>query len=84
MKWKNKCIISNDKYRKWHKWFAWYPVKITKDEVIWLEDIIRKQYGSRNYSFIERLRGKPSFEYKESMFDLLKINDDTEDRRGGC
>lgn len=27
---------------EWHKWFAWYPVKI-KDERIWLETIIRKE-----------------------------------------
>lgn len=30
-----------EKASKWHKWFAWYPVKI-EDEWIWRENIERR------------------------------------------
>ncbi len=26
----------------WHRWFAWYPVRVSKRECIWLEFVERK------------------------------------------
>ncbi len=31
-------------YLKWHKWFAWYPVRLNNKTIVWLETIERKIY----------------------------------------
>lgn len=41
MKWKRET--AEDRYRRrldWHKWFAWYPVRVG-GQVVWLETIER-------------------------------------------
>jgi len=30
------------KYCNWHDWFAWFPVRISEDEIAWLETVERK------------------------------------------
>ncbi len=27
---------------KWHRWFAWYPVRTDKGELVWLETVERR------------------------------------------
>lgn len=27
---------------KWHSWFAWYPVRISDTEIVWLQKVQRK------------------------------------------
>lgn len=27
---------------EWHKWFAWFPVRVNKDTIVWLQDVYRK------------------------------------------
>lgn len=43
MRWKFKdfSLIVIDR-GKWHKWFAWYPVRISATEIAWLEYVERK------------------------------------------
>jgi hypothetical protein len=31
-------------YRKWHLWFAWYPVKTEDGYIVWDEDVFKKKY----------------------------------------
>jgi len=36
---------SNSKRRrleKWHRWFAWYPVRVDRRTLVWLEFVNRK------------------------------------------
>lgn len=33
----------------WHKWFAWYPVRISKEECAWLEYVERR--GNVEYTW---------------------------------
>lgn len=30
------------KLKEWHKWFAWYPVRLDENQCAWLETIERK------------------------------------------
>lgn len=30
---------------QWHRWFAWYPVNVGCDRVVWLETVERRQVG---------------------------------------
>ena len=27
---------------KWHRWFAWHPVRV-RDEIVWLETVWRRE-----------------------------------------
>lgn len=38
-KWKAK--------QQWHRWFAWYPVKVTHGDCRWLETVETKLYYNR-------------------------------------
>ena len=31
-----------DEKMKWHKWFAWYPVRVARNDCRWLETVHRK------------------------------------------
>lgn len=31
-----------DKYKDWHSWFAWYPVRIDQSRLVWLETVYRR------------------------------------------
>ncbi len=46
----------------WHKWFAWFPVRISESECVWLE-IIEQKYNPDecNWEFrtIEVSKDKP-------------------------
>jgi hypothetical protein len=69
MKWSSNKF----KYEDWHKWFAWHPVKLENGDKIWLEFVLRKQRDlSIEYDWFERVMFMPYFDYKESVFDLLK------------
>lgn len=64
--------IRNDKYRKWHRWFAWHPVKVSDTDKVWFEFILRKQRSRINFSWIDRFFMVPDYDYKESILDLIK------------
>ena len=38
---------------EWHRWFAWYPVRVSDDYVVWLEFIERRRnyFGDVLYRF---------------------------------
>lgn len=60
MKW--KCHSPRVRFRAkqyWHLWFAWYPVRLGKRQMAWLEAVERK--GTVTYSWQETLW---SFEYR--------------------
>lgn len=41
-----------ERYEKWHDWFAWYPVRLDDDRVVWLETIRRRiEYGYGPYGW---------------------------------
>lgn len=41
--------------RAWHRWFAWRPVRISDDELLWLEWVERKiDEGADAYRFVYR------------------------------
>lgn len=40
MKW--DCSAREKRRAQWHRWFAWYPVEVAKDDCRWLEFIERK------------------------------------------
>jgi hypothetical protein len=58
--------------RKWHKWFAWYPVKVRDGGTVWFEIVYRRTRGELNYTFLERLFFMAPVEYIESEFDILR------------
>ena len=64
--------VKEDKSRKWHKWFAWKPVKV-RDENVWLETIIR-----RGRPQIKNKWWQPNtnWEYVNDEFELLKMEED--------
>lgn len=35
--------------RDWHKWFAWYPVKVRRGDVRWMEFVARRGEFQRGY-----------------------------------
>ena len=35
----------------WHLWFAWRPVKIGKDQAVWLERVERRGGWRRHYKW---------------------------------
>lgn len=40
--WKPKTRKKPQTSRIWHRWFAWYPVKVGQSEFRWLEAVERK------------------------------------------
>jgi hypothetical protein len=40
----------------WHRWFAWFPVRIGERKCVWLEFIERKHEG---YGMHEKWRYRP-------------------------
>lgn len=34
---------------RWHSWFAWYPVRVQGDKIVWLETI--KRFHNRTATF---------------------------------
>lgn len=41
----------------WHKWYAWYPVRINHHELVWLGAVVRKKVYPEWHS--------PYYEYQE-------------------
>lgn len=37
-----RARAKRDKYKEWHDWFAWYPVRVDSHRKIWLETVSRK------------------------------------------
>lgn len=75
MKWNYISKETNNHYKNWHTWFAWYPIEIFNNgnvDKVWLENVVRMQRGNRNYSFLERLFGKPHYNYGSSILDVIK------------
>jgi hypothetical protein len=58
------------KSSKWHKWFVWYPVRLTIDqhEIVWLCFVYRRV-------LIDKIYGQKihEWQYVESTLDILKI-----------
>jgi hypothetical protein len=69
MKWKShkknyeEIKIQKERERKWHNWFAWYPVKID-DYYHWMKIVERKwvplTVGTK------KIMKQPHWEYRES------------------
>lgn len=67
-----KNIARRNHDSKWHRKFAWKPVRLKSDrtKVIWLEFVLRK--GSRtDRSFMSDETEMWTWQYLESEFDLL-------------
>ena len=52
---KKKSIAIKHKLEdeQWHKWFAWYPVKIGKNDCRWMTTVERIFIGAEVYSTCE-------------------------------
>jgi hypothetical protein len=49
------------KEKNWENWFAWFPVRTLRDELVWLELVERKEtdiYDERDYIY-RRIDNKP-------------------------
>lgn len=55
----------SDKWQ-WHRWYAWYPVKVNEREYRWLEYVLRRRNG-------ERFSGIYWWTYKINPPDLRNI-----------
>lgn len=45
-----RARIKRDKYKEWHDWFAWYPVRIDENRLVWLEIVKRRiRYTSEDH-----------------------------------
>jgi hypothetical protein len=70
--------IKDTSRRQWHKWFAWYPVRLTTDchEVRWLENVYR--VGKSSYDGDGGTYW--SWRYADNSFDVLRDvgNEDNE------
>jgi kynurenine formamidase len=42
-----------NKYIPTHKWFAWYPIRTLRGEIVWLETVYRKRWGDSRLSYWE-------------------------------
>lgn len=43
MKFKIESVrVKSERNKKWHTWFAWYPVRINENEIVWLESVRRR------------------------------------------
>lgn len=63
------------KNSKWHRWFAWWPVKISSNKKVWLERV----YRSGEFGVTEKQNGrlyvyKRTWRYERNCYDLLKKN----------
>jgi hypothetical protein len=64
---KNRKI---DRKRVWHLWFAWWPVRVGRHTIAWLETVWRKgdytwpssRTGSFTYTYREYIKGFPPVE----------------------
>lgn len=59
--------------RLWHKWFAWFPVRIEspgkKNRIVWLETVERKLIRTRavgRWFYIYRIESSPKV-YEDSI-----------------
>lgn len=46
-------MVRKQRYRNrcshWHRWFAWYPVRLVTGEIVWLEAVQRR--GDRWFAY---------------------------------
>lgn len=60
--------------RKWHRWFAWYPVSVDGEIRIWLQRIYRKAdigISQKNgYNYIASI----DWLYRKDCYEFLKEN----------
>jgi len=61
----------------WHRYFAWHPVRTEEGKWLWLKYVCRKgisyhKPGELSNYFIDSVR---SWQYKETIFDILKDNE---------
>lgn len=49
-----KKLKRNPEDTRWHKWFAKYPVRVSEDELVWLETVYRR--NSNGPYFLEEGR----------------------------
>lgn len=73
MKWN----INTPTDRGWHEWYAWYPVRTSVNDRVWLEKVVRRQTGRTkhwvDWLFLDFFS---DYEYKESIFQILKDGDE--------
>ena len=36
------CYTKRQKLKEWHTYFAWFPIRVSGNEVIWLEKVKRR------------------------------------------
>lgn len=56
-----------DRIESWHKWFAWYPVRISTLERAWLETVERKGTWFSQLGW--------SFEYRSAPTPVTRAQD---------
>lgn len=49
--------VYKDPRKQWHRWFAWFPVRVSKTQIAWLEYVERV--------FVPWLSEDGGFEYRE-------------------
>lgn len=70
---KNREELKRAKRETWHRWWAWYPIKIEDEHgnftVYWLTRVLRR-------GVIGTWTSSITWYYKETEFDLLKDKQD--------
>lgn len=54
MRWRHDsfpCIVC--KKQKWHKWFAWFPVRVSEDEIVWLVCVERRSGFKSEWDYFD-------------------------------
>lgn len=50
----------------WHTVFAFFPLRLDANHIVWMEKVLRRRRPGNSFY------GEPKWEYKESVFDLIK------------
>ena len=58
--------------KRWHYWFAWYPVRVGYKDYRWLETVERR-------GFTSRLSGRMGFKYREKNLFLTIMGRDEDE-----
>lgn len=60
---KHTALKQKLKDEQWHKWFAWYPVRIDKNDCRWLETVERIFIGVEvSYTYTGHADGPTGYE----------------------
>ncbi|MDR5008266.1 hypothetical protein RGK87_04490 [Agrobacterium fabacearum] len=50
-----KRLELRDRFCVWHRWFAWFPVRVSSGECVWLEYVERRAGGISSAGLIYEL-----------------------------